>query len=122
MFERVEANELANYEPHGSTKGAECTVIAGKKCETSAKVVSRGKKLLIVSLSSLLSNFFAEKALVTSCMLKNSSKIKTTALLNTGVTGYLFIDPSMIHRMCDELQIEPIRLSKPKAIQSFNGQ
>ena len=54
-------------------------------------------------------------------MLGNNEEIKTTALLDTGVTGYLFIDPSIVRRVCVELQIEPIRLSKPKAIRGFDG-
>ena len=47
--------------------------------------------------------------------------MRTTALLDTGATGYSFIDPSMARRVCDKLQIEPIRLSKPKAIRDFDG-
>ena len=76
---------------------------------------------LIILSSSLPGDFFAKEALVTSCMLGNSNKIKTTALLDTGATGYLFVDPSMARRICDNLLIEPIRLSKPKAIHGFNG-
>ena len=74
------------------------------------------EKPLIVSSSSLPGNFFAEEALVASCMLGNNGEIKTTALLDTGATGYSFVDPVMARRVCDELQIESIRLSKPKAI------
>ena len=83
--------------------------------------MSRGEKPLIVSSSSLSGNFFAEEALVTSCTLGNSNEIETTALLDTGATGYSFIDPSMVRRVCDKLQIEPVRLSKPKALRGFNG-
>ena len=79
------------------------------------------EKPLIV-LSSLLSgDFFAEEALVASCMLGNNGKIRTTALLDTGATGYSFINPAMACRVCNKLDIEPIWLSKPKAIRGFNG-
>ena len=74
------------------------------------------EKPLIVSSSSLPGNFFAEEALVASCMLGNNGEIKTTALLDTGATGYSFVDPAMAHHICDKLVIEPIQLSKPKAI------
>ena len=79
------------------------------------------EKPLIVSLSSLSGNFFTEKALVASCVLENKSEIKTTTLLDTGATGYSFVNPAMAQRICDNLLIEPIRLSKPKAIRGFDG-
>ena len=63
---------------------------------------------LIILSSSLSGNFFAEKALVASCMLGNNDEIKTTALLDTGATRYSFVDPAMACRVCDELVIEPI--------------
>ena len=76
---------------------------------------------MIVSSSSLPGDFFAEEALVTPCILGNSNEMRTTALLDTGATGYSFIDPSMARRVCDKLQIKSIRLSKPKAIRGFDG-
>ena len=79
------------------------------------------EKLLIVSSSSLPGNFFAEEVLVAPCMLENNGEIKTTALLDTGATRYLFVDPVMAQRICDDLLIKPIRLSKPKAICGFDG-
>ena len=66
------------------------------------------EKLLIVSSSSLPGDFFAEEALVASCTLGNNGEIKTTALLDTGATGYSFIDLVMARRVCDDLEIEPI--------------
>ena len=74
------------------------------------------EKPLIVSSSTLPGDFFAEEALVTSCMLENNDEIKTTALLDTGATGYSFVDPAMAQCICDNLLIEPVRLSKPKTI------
>ena len=79
------------------------------------------EKPWIVSSSSLPGDFFAEEALVAPCTLGNNSEIRTTALLDTGATGYSFVDPVMAQRICDDLLIEPIRLSKPKAICGFDG-
>ena len=81
----------------------------------------QAEKPLIVSSSTLPGNFFAEEALVASCMLGNNGEIKTTALLDTEATGYSFVDPAMARRVCDKLEIKPIRLSKPKAIRGFDG-
>ena len=79
------------------------------------------EKPLIVSSSSLLGDFFAKEALVAPCTLGNNGEIRTTALLDTGATGYSFIDPAMARRICDKLVMEPIQLSKPKAIRGFDG-
>ena len=79
------------------------------------------EKPLIVSSSSLPGDFFAEEALVTSCTLGNNEEIKITALLDTGATGHSFVNPAMACRVCDDLAIEPIRLSKSKAICGFDG-
>ena len=76
---------------------------------------------MIVLSSTLPGDFFAEQALLATCTLGNNSEIKTTALLDTGATGYSFVDPSMVQRICDKLLIEPIRLSKPKAIRGFDS-
>lgn len=66
------------------------------------------EKRLIILLSSLPGNFFAEKALVALCMLRNNGKIKTIALLDTGATRYSFVDLAMARCVCDELVIEAI--------------
>ena len=94
-----------------------------KLCATGPSVEEpeTNEKPLIVSLSTLPSDFFAEEALLATCTLRNNSEIKTTALLDTEAIGYSFVDPAMARRVCDELGIEPIRLSKPKAIRGFNG-
>ena len=81
----------------------------------------QAEKPLIASSSTLPGDFFVEEALVTSCTLGNNDEIKTTALLDTGATGYSFVDPAMAQCICDNLLIELIRLSKPKAIQGFDG-
>ena len=76
---------------------------------------------MIVSSSTLPGNVFAEQALLATCTLGNNSEIETTALLDTGATGYSFVDPSMVRRVCDKLHIEPVRLSRPKALRGFDG-
>ena len=78
------------------------------------------EKPLIVSSSMLPSDFFAEETLLATCTLGNNGEIKTTALLDTGATGYSFVDPAIARRVCDKLGIESIQLSKPKAIQGFD--
>ena len=119
MLERLEANELAWCKLDGCTGVRRGT--GGKRC-TSVKVVDRGEDLLlIVSSSTLPGDFFAEQALLATCTLGNNSEIETTALLDTGATGYSFVDPSMARRVCDKLHIEPVRLSKPKALRGFDG-
>ena len=118
MLEQLEANELTRCKPDGCTGIGRGT--GGKRC-ISVKVVDRGEKPLIVSSSTLPSDFFAEQALLATCTLGNNSEIKTTALLDTEATGYFFVDPSMARRVCDKLHIKPVRLSKSKAFRGFDG-
>ena len=111
----MKANEFTRYEPHSCAGGAK-TKKPVEKCLTSIENVSRGNKSLIMSLSFLPSNFFAREILITSCILKNKNEIRTTTLLDIKVTEYSFIDPSIVCRVYDKLQIKPIRLFKLKAI------
>ena len=108
---RIVLKKLEQDEPR--TKASRAEVPRAEKPPT--------EKPLIVSSSSLPGDFFAEEALVAPCMLGNNSEIKTTALLDTGATGYSFVDPAIAQHICDDLLIEPIRLSKPKAIRGFDG-
>ena len=118
MLKQLKANELARSESNSSAESART---AGGKCGIFAEVISRGEEPLIVSSSMLPGDFFAEQALLATCILGNNNEIKTTALLDTGATRYFLIDPSMERCVCDELHIEPVSLSKPKALQGFDG-
>lgn len=109
----MEAYEFISGKLYSGTKNTGTT---GRKCPTSVKVVDRSEKPLIVLSSLLPGDFFAKKALVASCNLENSSEIESTALLDTGATGYLFINPLIVRCMCNKLQIKLIRLSKPKTL------
>ena len=73
-----------------------------------AKEPHVNKNPLIVSSSSLSGDFFAEKVLVAPCTLGNNGEIRTTVLLDTGATGYSFVNPAMARCICDKLVIEPI--------------
>ena len=81
---------------------------------------AKEKPLLVLS-STLPDDFFVEEALLALCTLGNNDEIKTRALLDTGATGYSFFNPAMARHVCDKLEIGPIRVSKPKAIQGFDG-
>ena len=110
---------MQKSEPKKSrTKAYQAEVLCAEKPRAEELLA---EKPLLVSSSTLPGDFFAEEALVTSCVLGNNGEIRTTALLDTGATGYSFIDPAMARRVCNELEIEPIQLSKPKAIRGFNG-
>ena len=108
----TKANKQTQRKPHGVEE-------FGIEKATCRRAIT--EKPLIVSLSSLPGNFFAGEALVALCMLGKNSKIKTTVLLDMGATKYLFVDPAMTRCLCDKLVIELIQLSKPKAIQGFDG-
>ena len=125
-------NKLTNEQKPMSELAVSCMVVQESKPKESRTTVLQtiapraeelhvDKKPLIVSSFSLPGDFFAEEALVALCMLGNNGKIETTALFDTGATGYSFVDPVIAQRICDDLLIKPIRLSKPKTICGFNG-
>lgn len=47
--------------------------------------------------------------------------ITVFALIDTGATGYAFVDFSFARVLCDALAIEPSPLAKPKSVKAFNG-
>ena len=63
------------------------------------------EKPLLIFGSSLPGNLFTDEALVIACSLGKMNEIKTTFLLDTGVTGIAFIDLEMAHHVCDILKI-----------------
>lgn len=76
----------------------------------------------MISSSCLPTDPFAPEPLLTQCTLATSKKACTLkALVDTGATGYAFIDENTAHAICDTLDIEPIRLPKPKPIRGFDG-
>ncbi len=56
------------------------------------------------------------------CTLGNVGRQLTfNALVDTGATGYSFIDEVIAQTVCDRLKIEPQRLVKPKPLKGFDG-
>ena len=85
------------------------------------KVTVSGEKLLLISASSLPGNLFTDEALMVAYSLDRINEIKTTSMLDTGVTGIVFIDTAMAHHVCDILQISFIQLAKLKPIRRFDS-
>ena len=65
---------------------------------------------------------FAPEPLVSPCTLSNNTKRNTIkALIDTGATGYTFIDETTTHFICENLGINPVPLLRPKPIKGFDG-
>ena len=64
-------------------------------------------------------DLFCENPLTIQCTLGN--KIKVTTLVDTCATGFGFIDEKFAEIVCERLEIQPQRLTKPKPIQGFDG-
>jgi len=77
---------------------------------------------LLISASSLPGDLFAASPLTVACTLGNVGRQLTfNALVDTGATGYSFIDEVIAQTVCDRLKIEPQRLLKPKPLKGFDG-
>jgi hypothetical protein len=46
---------------------------------------------------------------------------RSPALIDTGATGMAFIDESLVPELCERFGIQPVPLSKPKPIRSYDG-
>ena len=44
------------------------------------------------------------------------------SLIDTGATGWSFVDEDIARILCNGLQMEPVRLSKPRPLKGFDGQ
>ena len=77
----------------------------------------------MISSSSFDRDPFARSPLTTICILF-SQKIKHTvsALLDTGATGYSFIDEEEAQFVCTKLGIQPVPLAKPRPLRGYDGQ
>ena len=64
-------------------------------------------------------DLFCESPLTIQCTLGN--KIKATTLVDTCATGFGFINEKFAEIVCERLEIQPQRLTKPKPIQGFDG-
>jgi WD domain, G-beta repeat len=78
---------------------------------------------LISSSSSLPNDPCALEPLVTQCTLSSLGTVFRTlpVLIDTGATGYGFIDETIVQQVCETLSIQPIPLSRPKPIRGFDG-
>jgi hypothetical protein len=78
---------------------------------------------LISSSPSLPNDLCALESLVTQCTLSSLGIVFRTlpVLIDTGATGYGFIDETIVRQVCEALGIQPVPLSRPKAIRSFDG-
>ena len=67
--------------------------------------------------ASTLPTKFTEGPLTVTCNIGDSTSI---ALIATECSGYAFIDTALAWKVCDMLQIQPMRLSKPKRIHGID--
>ena len=80
-----------------------------------------GGELLISSFS--YEDPFARSPLLVDIVLSSEDRrITFIALVDTGATGYSFIDEISAQLVCDKLGIAPTPLSKPRPIKGFDGQ
>ena len=65
---------------------------------------------------------YAPKPLIIDCILSFiNRKIPLKVLIDTGATGYRFIDEYITQEVCLILDIQPLPLSRPKPIRGFNS-
>ena len=79
------------------------------------------ERLWISILANTVDNHFSDKAFIVLYTLVANGRSRTyPALVNTGATGYSFIDTDLTHILCDLLKISIMPLSKKKTIGGFS--
>lgn len=51
-----------------------------------------------------------------------SSSLPLKFLIDTGATGYAFIDEGLADQVCEKLQIARVRLDRPRPVEGYDGQ
>jgi formylmethanofuran dehydrogenase subunit E len=65
-------------------------------------------------------DLFAEEPFITNCTI-GKSNWNTTALVDTGATGYAFVSHGAAQRICQAERIAPVELLRPKPLRGFDG-
>ena len=66
--------------------------------------------------------FSSKPFLVGGSLTSQDKSYSIQILVDTGATGYAFIDRSLVSEICELLEINPIRLAKPKKLRGYDGQ
>lgn len=81
-----------------------------------------GGDTLISCLTCMPGDPFDSKPFTVDVILGSLGKIsRSPALIDTGATGMAFIDESLMPELCERFGIQPVPLSKPKPIRSYDG-
>lgn len=64
--------------------------------------------------------FFTQQPLTFECFI-GKHRCQTNCLMDTGATGYAFIDRKLAQRICETEKIVPMPLDRPKQLIGFNG-
>jgi len=87
-----------------------------------AKFAVRVIEQLEIRITQLLKESFLQQAFFIDCMLSSEdNSFRCRALIDTGATGYAFLNQKLARVLCDTLGIEPQALSRPKEVKAFNG-
>ena len=76
---------------------------------------------ILVSSFSYDESFARSPLLVDATLSSDQYQIRLEALVDTGATGYAFIDETKAQEVCEQLGIEPTPLSKPRPVKGFDG-
>lgn len=64
-------------------------------------------------------NLFCDQPVMEACTI--GDKINTRAMIDTGSTGYCFVDTLTAQKICDSCKIAPIDLIKQKEVKGYDG-
>jgi hypothetical protein len=66
-------------------------------------------------------NLFDDKPVIVDCTLGLKDEYKTRSMIDNDCTEYSFIDTNIAHEMCEALEINPLKLNKPREVKNYDG-
>ena len=66
-------------------------------------------------------DFNASSPFTVPCNIGSNEEIKTNALIDTGATGYAFIDEKLAHVICNRWNMKSHQLNAPKPVIGYDG-
>jgi transposase InsO family protein len=77
--------------------------------------------MLTMSSCNLEDDLFDEGPVIESCILGGENPYLVRAMIDNGCTGYSFVNSAIVRRICEALNISPVKLNKPRKVKGYDG-
>ncbi len=65
-------------------------------------------------------NLFDDTSIIVNCMLDHENEYKIKAMINNDCIEYFFIDINVVHKICESLNINSLKLNKSREVKEYD--